>query len=384
MTLKKSAKEFPVWVMFYVFPILSFISRFNENGAINYDPFWIGMLALLLLKILVTGNLQLKKQHTIFLSILMCLIVFKYIVPWGYNNGLSLKASMMDGKWVIYAVFTVLWVNLYGYPTIEKIYKAGVFFSIVYIVKTFLTLATGNNLTREGLLLEANYDGYMILIVYCFSTEVRNKNKWEDVILLLATFFTLSRTGFASLFAIWTIRSLKKNFFIIIPLIPLALAMIYYGVSLRGIESVDHLDRFVYWKQAFIAFKYEDFWEYVFGNTPGESLRMPVIPEFVWTINLFEDMRNLRGIFPFMFHSTYLRLAFTWGIPVAILFVVYLVRKFIKAKYMPLKLLCLITLIQCFSLSALTLPNVSVLLFLSFMIALKKDADIKRYSRHTQ
>lgn len=384
MTLKKSAKEFPVWVMFYVFPILSFISRFNENGAINYDPFWIGMLALLLLKILVTGNLQLKKQHTIFLSILMCLIVFKYIIPWVYNNGLSLKASMMDGKWVIYAVFTVLWVNLYGYPTIEKIYKAGVFFSIVYIVKTFLTLATGNNLTREGLLLEANYDGYMILIVYCFSTEVRNKNKWEDAILLLATFFTLSRTGFASLFAIWTIRSLKKNFLIIIPVIPFIWAMIYYGVSLRGTESVEHLDRFVYWEQAFIAFKYEDFWEYVFGNTPGESLRMPVIPEFVWTINLFEDMRNLRGIFPFMFHSTYLRLAFTWGIPVAILFVVYLVRKFIKAKYMPLKLLCLITLIQCFSLSALTLPNVSVLLFLSFMIALKKDADIKRYSRHTQ
>lgn len=370
-------KELPVYVMFYVFPILSFISRINEDGAINYDPFWIGMLALLLLKLLLRGYLQLKKQHAIFLLILLFFVALKYIVPWGYNNDLYLKASMMDGKWVIYIVFTILWVNLYGYPTVEKMYKAGVFFSIVYIIKALLTLATGNDLSREGLLLEANYDGFMILIAYCFSTEVKNKKKWEIGVLLLATFLTLSRTGFASLFAIWIIKSLKRNIFLILLIVPVIMVIIHYGISMRGTASVENLDRFVYWEQAFVAFKHEDVWEYILGNTPGRSLEMPVIPGFAWTIGLFEEMRNLRGIYPFMFHSTYLRLAFTWGIPVAILFVAYLVKKFVKAKYTPLKLLCLITLIQCFSLSALTLPNVSILLFLSFMIALKKDAELR-------
>jgi len=323
------------------------------------------------------GELRLNKNHAIFLMVLVSLVSLKYFLPWLYNERLSAKASMMDGKWTVYAIFAVLWVNLYGYPTIEKMYKYCVFFSIVYIANALFAIVTGDDIERTGLLMESNYDGFMILMIYCFSTEVMNRKKWEDGVLLAATFLTLSRTGFASLFVIWIVRSMKKNTSLLILVVPIILAMVHFGVAMRGIESVYHLDRFVYWEQAFVAFKHEDFWAYVFGNIPGKSLEMPVIPEFSWTIDMFGEMKNLRGIYPFMFHSTYLRLAFTWGIPVAILFAVYLIRKYFKSKYMPLKLLCLITLIQSFSLSSLTLPNVSVLLFICFMLALRNERNLK-------
>lgn len=303
------------------------------------------------------------------------------MLPYVLVDNLQTVALVMDGKWVAYLVLAIMWVDTYGYPSIEKTYKAGVFFSIIYIAKAFYILATQHDLSRSGLLLEANYDGFMILIVYCFSSEVKNKKKWEDLILLFATFMTLSRTGFASLFAMWIIMAARKNLMWLVLLIPLLGGMAYLGVMMRGVDSAGHLDRFVYWNQAFIAFEHEDFENFVLGNIPGLPLKMPVLSEFMWTIDLFEEGRNVNGIFPFMFHSAYLRIAFTWGIPIAVLLIIYFIRKFFKAKYLPLKRLCIIILVQSFSLSTLTLPNVSLLLFMIYLLAINEDKIVRNINK---
>lgn len=282
----------------------------------------------------------------------------------------------MDGKWFLYLFAALLWIDIYGTPRIEKVYKYCVFFCIIYICKALYMLFT-NSLSRGGVLMEANYDGYMILIVYCFSDVVRKKRWWNWVI-TLATLLTFSRTGWCAFFAINMYKLYKKNMLYAVCFIPIILLLVYYGEMIRG-ESARNMDRFVYWTQAYIYFHNTNFTNILLGTMPGVQLKMEILPEFMWTVELFENMRNLKGVYPFMFHSTYLRLAFTWGIPLATLYLLFLVKKILYGKYSPLKNLCIITIIQSFSLSALTLQNVSFLLFVCFLLALQNDKNIRKY-----
>jgi hypothetical protein len=161
---------------------------------------------------------------------------------------------------------------------------------------------------------------------------------------------------------------MKKNLLLLLPLIPILLVLVLIGFSLRGAQSAEHLDRFMYWEQAFILFYNSDPIHLLCGFTPGKALDMDVLPDFQWTIDMFDEARGIDGIFPFMFHSAYLRIAITWGIPMAVAYAMTLLIKFFRTKNVPLRELCMITLIQGFSLSTLTLPNVSILLFLCFFM----------------
>lgn len=370
-------RDLPIWLMFCIFPFVSIFAWGMGKGEVNYDYVWVLVFIVLLIYIALKKKIRLKKKNIHFLIVLLFLVVLKYILPWIYDSHLSITGSIMDGKWIVYLVLAILWIDMFGYPSINKMYKAGVFFSIIYILKTLYVISTGQ-LSRGGVLLEANYDGFMILMVYCFREQINNKKKWEVGVLILATFLTFSRTGIFALFAIWFAKIMRRNVLLLIPVVPVMLGIAYLGFSMRGADSAGNLDRFVYWQQAFILFNQSDLVELLFGYTPGESLNVPILPEFSWTVNLFEEMRNLNGVFPFMFHSTYLRLAIIWGIPIALFFALFLIVRYIKSSQEPMKQLCLITLIQSFSLSSLTLPNVSLLLFMLFITAMHQEYIVKR------
>lgn len=97
-------------------------------------------------------------------------------------------------------------------------------------------------------------------------------------------------------FAIMALKLFKKNILYVILLTPIVLVLIEVGADLRG-ESVQNMDRFVYWKQAIIYFRETSVSNVLFGSTPGVSLKMHILPEFVWTMENFEEMKNLRGVF---------------------------------------------------------------------------------------
>lgn len=370
-------RDLPIWLMFCVFPFVSIFAWGMGKGEVNYDYVWVLAFIVLLIYIVLKEKIKLKKKHLYFLITLFFLVILKYILPWMYDSHLSLTASIMDGKWIVYLVLAILWIDIFGYPSINKMYKAGVFFSVIYILKALYVISTGQ-LSRGGVLLEANYDGFMILMVYCFREQINKKKKWEVWVLILATFLTFSRTGIFALFAIWFTNIMRKNVLLLIPVVPIMLSIAYLGFTMRGADSAGNLDRFVYWHQAYILFNQSDLAELLFGYTPGESLNVPILPEFSWTVNLFEEMRNLNGVFPFMFHSTYLRLAIIWGIPIALFFALFLLVRYLKSSQEPMKQLCIITLIQSFSLSSLTLPNVSLLFFMLFLTAMHQEYLAKR------
>lgn len=377
MNLSIQYKDLPIIAIFYIFPLISIVAWSKGKSEINYDYVWISMLSALLIYYIYRRNFIFKKKLFHYLIIFLLLFAFKYLMPWLYYTNMSLKASLMDGKWVVYLALAILWIKTFGYPSIENLYKAGLFFSIIYIIKASYMIFT-NQLSRSGVLMEANYDGFMILIVYCFKDQINNCKRWTHYIFILATFLTFSRTGILSMFVLWISRIIKKNVLLLIPIIPIMLGIAHLGISIRGAESAGHMDRFTYWEQAFVFFEQENWLDFMLGNPPGKSLEMLTLPEFEWTVHMFEEMRNLTGVFPFMFHSTYLRMAITWGIPVTIILTLFLVTRYIKSPYRPMKELCLLTLIQSFSLSSLTLPNVSLLLFMIFITALHQEKIVSK------
>ncbi len=363
------ARNILLTFMFAIFPIISIMAWLAGKGEMNYDPVLIAFTGFIIIYRIFTTRHGLTSKNFKFLSILALLILYKYLFPYLTETKFSLTASIMDGKWVVYLILAILWTNTFGLPEIKTMHRLCVFFCIIYIAKALVLLAN-EGIGRSGVLLEANYDGFMILMIYCFNDQIQDKKRWHTIAILLATFLTLSRTGFISLFVIWGLKAIKKNFFLLIPLVFIVALIVYIGVYLRGVDSVEHLDRFVYWEQAIVAFQGFDITNVLFGCPPGIPLQMHIIPEFYWTIDLFEEMKALRGIFPFMFHSTYLRIAFTWGLPAAILFVIFIIYKFFVSQYPPLKRLCAISLVQGISLSLLTLPNVSLLLFITYIMGI--------------
>lgn len=360
----------PIYILYYIFPFISIFFIQLGFGNPNYEFFWV---SLLILSPWLSTQWEIDKKHFFLLLIISIAFFLKYIIPYTYiKEDIVLRALVMDGKWIIYVILSILWVNFTKTPSIKTLYSAGIFFSKVYIIYSILLFIKQGISVRPSIIGEANYDGLLILIPFCFIKET--KGRFKDYLLFsIATLCTGSRTGIITLFILLTIITLKSRPKLVLLFIPIIISLIIGIFTFRGFSSIESIDRFVFFSQAFAFFQNTDWKNLLFGAYPGTSLNMPVLDSFGWYIGEFEGKNNIVGIFPFYFHSTYIRLAMTWGIPFLSFFLLYLVIKLLKNKYLPIKLLITIILLQSISLSTMTLTNVSFILFLAILIAIKAN-----------
>ena len=335
-----------------------------------------GLLALVL-----SLGVQYRKKYVVIIAWLFVLLFLKYGIPLLFNSNVLLYPWAMDCKWIVYLLFVVLWINKYGLPEGQVIYNGSLFFSKVYILYSIYLLLIGD-LGREGILMETNYDGFMILMGFCL-IDLYKHNKRDWLIFIIATFFTLSRTGFVSLILLLVYRIARKNIFYLLPIIPVAVGIVYFAIMLRGLDSVNNLDRFVFFHQAFQYLSETSIWYFFLGSTPGVSLNMSVVDGFQWYIDNFEELRSLIGIYPFYFHSIYLRLVMTWGIIGFLLYFCFFVKKFFLSSFLPMRYFSLLILIQSISLSVMTIQNVSVLFFMMLFILMSEEKQYKLSLRKT-
>ena len=352
-------KDVPIGLMFYCFPLISIVARIGGRGQLNYDYFWVPALAFALL---FSIGAKYRKSFVILLACIGVLCFLKYFIPLLLVEKVQWRPWLMDCKWIVYLLFSVFWINRFGLPSGKHIYEGSLFFSKVYIIYA-IYLLINNQLSREGILMEANYDGFMILMGFCWIDQFR-KGKYDLLIFLTATFLTLSRTGFVAISILLIYKVARRNVLWLIPMTPVVLFFVYLAVMMRGSSTVENLDRFVFYYQTYIYLTWTSVDNVLLGCTPGVSLDMPIADGFQWYIDNFENMRNVRGIYPFYFHSTYLRLVMTWGIFGCLLFFLFFVRRLYTARNNTMRYFCVLVLVQSFSLSVLTLQNVSVLFFM--------------------
>lgn len=352
-------KNLPIIIMFYCFPILSIMSKIVGIGLFNYDFFWICAFALTLI---LSFDVKMPWKYIVLMSVIGFLLFLKYGIPFVFERGVQLHPWMMDMKWIVYLFFSLLWMCNYGEPSPHYIYKGSKFFAKVYILWTIYVIASGQ-LSRDGILMESNYDGFMILMGLCWVDRCK-EGKYDLLIFIIATFMTFSRTGIVSLFILLLYKVARRNILYLLPMVPVVTIFACMAFVIRGEESAGNMDRLIFFSQAYAYLTHTSLWNILLGSTPGISLEMPVIKGFEWYIDNFEETKGLSGIYPFYFHSTYLRLLMTWGVFGSLAYLLFFVYKFLNSKIIPMKMFCLLVLVQSVSLSTMTLQNVSILFFM--------------------
>ena len=365
--------NFPIVIIYYLFPIFSIIARIIGRGQLNYDYIWVPSFVLALV---LSIGAKYRKRFIILITCIGVLMFLKYILPLLFIEKVQWRPWLMDCKWIVYLLFSIFWINRFGIPSGKHIYEGSLFFSKVYIIYAIYLFLT-SQLDREGILMESNYDGFMILMGFCWIDQFR-KGKYDLLIFLTATFLTLSRTGFVAILILLIYKVARRNVLWLIPMTPVVLFFVYLAVMMRGSSAVESLDRFVFYYQTYIYLTWTSVDNVLLGCTPGVSLDMPIADGFQWYIDNFENMRNVRGIYPFYFHSTYLRLVMTWGILGCLLYFLFFVRRLYTAHNNTMRYFCVLVLVQSFSLSVLTLQNVSVLFFMMLfaLLSIEKKSEL--------
>ena len=181
----KDIKNYPIYLIFYCFPILSlFFHTFKID--FNYDYFWVPAFAALLF---ISFAMQTRKVYSSLLLSVTLLLLLKYFVPFCYDIPIKVTPLIMDGKWFVYLIYVILWAKCFGLPDKYIIYRGALFFSYVYILYTIARILLRIPLGRTGLLMESNYDGFMILMGFCFIGLYSEKRRdyWIFVIATLLT-----------------------------------------------------------------------------------------------------------------------------------------------------------------------------------------------------
>lgn len=363
----------PILFVYYIFPFISIIGRFL-GYRINYEFFWI---ILFLLFPILSIKKRIGEKKIILLSLFIWVIILKYLCPFLLNqNSLIIKPFFIELKWIIYVFLAIGWTTFIGTPDKNLLYKGGKFFAYVYILYSIFKYLSTGIYERVIILDESNYDGFLLLIPFCFIFENRI-NKFDYFIFLLATFLTGSRTGCMAIIVVTLYYNFRNNLLLLLFSVPILFICFFLVLYLRGFDGLENIDRFIFFYQAYIYFNSTTWGNILLGVPPGYSLEMNVIPQFEWYVEHFNKINNINGIYPFYFHSAYIRLAMIWGIPLVLLIVYLLINRFLMTNYFPLKILILIILLQSISLATHSLTNVSFILFIAYLIMIK-------YSKQSQ
>lgn len=365
-------RNFPIILAFYILPILSAVARLSLNIRPNYEIVW-GILPILII-------LFSRKKINIYIFHALCiatiLIICKYIIPIFYTNNIVWRAWLMDIKWLYYLIIGLLWVGYFGPLDSKAIIRGGHFFCYVYITFIILmTLKTGHfSRGNSGLLDECNYDCFLVMIPFCYIYQNKSYERKQILPFILSVLMSTSKTGVMALGIIMVYPYYKKSKFKILYLGIIGIITIiwlYIFFIKRGVTDIENVDRAIFFAQFFNYISQASFWDIIFGYFPGEPMSGSIIDSFAWYISEFEGRNNIVGCYPFYFHSTYMRIAIVWGIPVTLALIYWLIKLVRKSNYLPLRNLALLMLLESISLSSLSLVNVSIIFILTFISALK-------------
>lgn len=355
----------PVYFVFYVFPFISIIGQLFLGTRINYESFW---MLLLFCFPYVSVKKSIKKVYFVSLAVLFFLLTLKYWTPLLFISiEISIRPFLIEMKWILYLSLALLWTNFVGIPDKQLLFKAGKFFCCIYIIYSLIIYELHGGIERVGIIDEANYDGFLMLIPFCFVFEGGYKKR-DILLFVIATIMTGSRTGCMAMFVASIYYLFRKHIVLLMFSVPVLLGLFALLLMLRGETDIESVDRYIFFYQAYEYFNTTGLCSILIGTLPGMPLKMPVIPEFIWYIDNFNAINDTTGIYPFYFHSAYIRLAMILGIPLIVFCVWWLLYKFVKSYYYPQKIFIIIILLQSVSLATHSLTNVSPILFFAWII----------------
>ena len=363
----------PLIIVFVLYPIISAVFTILGINTINYELL-NAVILLFFITIGIYNNTHVDRRLLTIIILIIYIIFFKYILPVFYEINVVWRAIFIDIKWLIYLLLALLWIVFWGKIDFNKLYYYGKIYAVIYICYVVIkTIITGEyDRANSGLLSECNYDCYLMLIPFCFYYN-KSRKILEFILFLSAVLISTSKTGFITFFAIICYRRFSNSRFklpILIVFIGLIAVWLYIYFIKNGVTDAKDVDRVVYYVQCFDYLKQTSLSNLIFGIFPGKAMEIDPIPSFEWTIQKFEDLNNISGCYPFIFHSTYIRLGITWGIPTIITIIISLLYLFFKTKSDTLKYLLIVFFLESISLSTLSLVSISYIYMVTLISAI--------------
>lgn len=367
-------RNIPVFLAFNIIPLIAAICEIFGFRQPEYEYLWGATLMLLLF----SQRSYFQKWAYDVIRIILLLIFLKYILPLCWTRNVSLKALMIDFKWIYYLIWAILWINFAGKIDLSVLYRCGRNMALGYCIYVILQTIRLGGYSRAATYLfdECNYVCYLILIPYCFIRQMKG-SLLDQIIFLLAVFLSDSRTGLASAVVITAYPHYmesrhKARYWIGAMIFVVAyIKILFIG---RGHNDFESVDRVMFATQYLYCLSGFNIFDVFFGLYPGSSIPLPQMADgFSWHIRVFESMHGISGCYPFYFHSTYLRLLFVWGIPIVIWLIYRIIRLFQSSGNLSARRLIILFSLESVSLSTLSLTNVSVIFFLTVItLYLKK------------
>ena len=372
-------KNLPVYLIYYIIPIISFGYRQLYNTNLNFEFIYILLLGIL--SFFFCNKILGSLFHIFFCYIFLCYCLGVFFIPALLNENTVWRAFAIEMKWFFYIILAYGWITKFGVPESKIIYKGATFLSVILVINKLLFTFVNMKYSRYyELIAECNYD--VLLVVLGFIMKPSHKYSWIEIFLFIGSiFFTGSLTGSLAIVGILACQyarniSIKNIFRVILLAIP-CVAFLYWLINLK--YSLDdfnlyQVDRFIFFAQAWEFVRQMSITQFIFGFTPGVSLDEAfVIPEFVPYVKIFCNMNSFAGgVYPFYFHASYIREILTLGIPLFLgingCFLYFLFQKY----NLTLNLLAVTYFIFATSLSIFTITNGAFLFFFIFFSLIRQ------------
>jgi len=363
----------PLFAAYIAYPLAVYAGRlFDVSIARNWiDALWLLLLFLALLFALQRQRSALRKSLGLALAmagaVLALIVVFKFGAPLAQSQVTAIP-YLMELKPLYYLAVSMVWFFAFGPPEPRDFVRFGLWLSAFLILELGLGRISSLALRPFGSG-EVNYDACLLLVSLCMATAAEQSSRKTKIWIFLGIAASLSRTATAAaavvvLFSPNT-RPWKKMLMVCACAGAFALSFPLREIPAQGLES---LERYWMWL-AGINLVARNPVHGLFGFTAGLPLpvRAPEALSGLWMAQ--QRTWGISGIFPFHFHSFWLRAVLTWGlvsVSAALFFALLLLKKHPHPVFISLAALCTV---MGLTMGLFYLSNVAVPLYLAFAAA---------------
>lgn len=383
----------PLLIAYIAYPIINIFLRVNE---LDFSRNWIDILWILfgyfaITIILFKGRISSWHKGRFLVGIsfffFFMLALMRFITPF-FRNSVDIIPYLMEVKPVFYLSFAFLWTSAFGALKESQFVRIGAFLGLIVVVDFLLESYIAGFIVRPRGSGEINYDACLLLISLCM-TWGREKPKASAVVcILLGLVMTLSRTALASAILLTLFFGLYKKRSKVLVFV-LFLAFIIYSFQIRELplDSLQSMDRYWMWKTA-IELLRENPLQALIGFPLGMPLPVDVYDEISWLWNFQAEGWNISGVFPFSFHSFWLRIAISWGVIITFLLLVVTLVVFLGKRFSIIaRSMAMLILFEGLTMGLFFLSNVGIPLMLAIILGFsmsKKNGDRNRYELHSR
>ena len=309
-----------VFYSFVLIPIL-FIASSSLDLGVGRQMADLGLFLLLVIKasyLLSSDNKYVDKYgYKLFVALVLFIIIgfVRFSVSATIYDDPNWIAGAMEFKLLFYVlVALILFINVKE-SLAPIVVKCSMVLAIILTLDFLVFSVYAGSLQRSTSTGEVNYEAFLLLISICILLSQQTLNKKQLLLIFIGLFASMSRTGILSaLVILFVSKNVSTTYKLVFGLLASFLMVVSFFVRELDYSSIDSFDRYWMWAMTIEMFSHNPI-GLLIGFNPFSPLPIVNIPpQLSWLFNSQMEGKEWGGLYPFVFHSMWLRLVTTWGV----------------------------------------------------------------------